>query len=380
INGKEQEVPCKFVLKGNEVTFAFPKGYRKKLPLIIDPTLLYSSYSGSTADNWGFTATYDDAGNIYSGGVVFYNVAGGGNFPVTAGAFQIVKSGMSDIGIMKFDPNASGPASRVWATYLGGNGTEAPHSLVVNSQNELLILGTTSSNNFPTPNGFDTSFNGGTLIDPLSNSMVEYLMYQTGSDLFVSKLNAAGTAMVGSTFLGGNGNDGLLTITSPLVKNYGDQFRGDITVDAADNVYIASSTNSVNFPLQNAFHATQNGFNDAVVCKLSPNLNSLLWSSFLGGSGVDAAYSIQVDNQNSVYVCGGTTSANLAQTAGAWKTTNGLGIVPVDGFVSKITVTGNVPTLFRTSYIGTTVGQTGGLSGYDQAYFLQLDASNNVYL
>src|SRR5690606_3497315 len=64
INGKEQEVPCKFVLKGNEVTFAFPKGYQKKLPLIIDPTLLYSSYSGSTADNWGFTATYDDAGNI----------------------------------------------------------------------------------------------------------------------------------------------------------------------------------------------------------------------------------------------------------------------------------------------------------------------------
>jgi hypothetical protein len=64
IDGKQKEVACNFQLKDNVVSFVFPKGYRKKLPLVIDPTLVYSSYTGATADNWGFTATYDNAGNI----------------------------------------------------------------------------------------------------------------------------------------------------------------------------------------------------------------------------------------------------------------------------------------------------------------------------
>ncbi len=371
INGKRKAVPCQFKLTGNVLSFVFPKGYRQKSALIIDPTLVYSTYSGSTADNWGFTATYDNLGNMYSGGVVFFQT--GGDFPTTAGAFQITQRGNADIGIMKYNPNASGPASRVWATYLGGTGIEAPHSLVANSQNELVILGTTNSSNFPvTSNGYDPSFNGGLLIDPLNFNLPGYLYYSGGSDLFVTKLNAAGTALAGSTYLGGTGNDGLLEFASPLVRNYGDQFRGDVFTDVFDNIYVASSTSSTNFPIVNGFQASYGGGqNDAVICKFSPNLQTLMWSSFLGGPGADAAFSVQVDGGSNIYICGGTTSTNLPQTSGAFKPVFTPGFNDaVEGFACKISGTGN---LIRTTYIGAS-------SGYDQTYFLQLDSQNNVYL
>src|SRR5688572_19679704 len=370
INGKRKEVPCAFRLEGNILSFDFPKGYRKNLPLIIDPTLVFSSYSGATADNWGFTATYDSQGNMYSGGVVFF--LSGGTYPVTPGAYQVSPRGVSDIGIMKYNPNASGPSSRLWATYLGGFGAEAPHSLVVNSLDELLILGTTSSSNFPvTTSAYDRIFNSGVFIDPLNFGSTDYLQYSPGSDIFISKLSAAGNSLLGSTYLGGTNNDGLLRFTSPLVRNYGDQFRGDIFTDGNDNIYIASSTSSLDFPVVNGFQSQYGGgFNDAVICKFSPNLQSLVWSSFLGGPGSDAAFSVQVDPQANIYICGGTTSNNLAQTTGAFKPTFTNGTDAVEGFASKISNTGS---LIRTTYIGAS-------AGYDQTYFLQLDGSNNVYL
>lgn len=370
VNGLRKEVPCKFKLTGNVLSFEFPKGYRKKLPLIIDPTLVFSSYSGATADNWGFTATYDNQGNMYSGGVVLS--VSGGMFPTSPGAFQVNRLGLADIGIIKYNPNASGAASRVWATYIGGSGIEAPHSLVVNSLNQLLILGTTSSSNFPTTAGsFDPIFNNGIFADPLGFNIPEYMQYAPGSDLFIAKLSAAGNSMAAATFLGGTNNDGLLNLGNPLVKNYGDQFRGDIFTDNADNVYIASSTSSPNFPIINGFQSLYGGGpNDAVVCKLTPNLNSLVWSSFLGGFGSDAAYSVQVDNFANVYICGGTTSVGLPQTSGALKPNFTSGPGAVEGFASKISPTG---TLLRTTYIGAS-------AGYDQTYFLQLDGQNNVYL
>lgn len=369
VNGQRKEVPCEFRLRENVLSFHFPKGYRRKLPLVIDPTLVFSSYSGATADNWGFTATYDNDGNMYSGGVVFF--VDGGTYPVTPGAFQISRFGLTEIGIMKYNPNASGAASRVWATYLGGNGVEAPHSLVATSRNELVILGTTSSNNFPVlGSSYDPIFNGGNFIDPLGFGS-NYLAYNLGSDIFVTKLNTAGTALMGSTFLGGSGNDGLLTLISPLVRNYGDQFRGDVFADAADNIYVTSSTSSLDFPIVNGFQTQYGGGqSDAVVCRFSPNLESLHYSSFLGGLNDDAAYSVQVDASLNIYVCGGTTSTDLPQTTGGFKANFTPGFDAVEGFASKIAATG---TLTQSTYIGAS-------PGYDQTYFLQLDAQRNVYL
>ncbi|MDB5263363.1 MAG: hypothetical protein JWQ14_2646 [Adhaeribacter sp.] len=370
-NNQLREVPCYFKLDGNIVTFDFPEGYDRSQPLVIDPELVFSSYSGSRADNWGFTATYDDEGNMYSGGIV-----NGIGLPATTGAYNInwngdIESSSStgwDIGILKYKTDARGNSSLLYATYLGGNRTEVPNSLVVNSKNELLILGVTGSDNYPTTNGAqDRSFNRGSdKIIPLNG-----IQFSLGTDLLISRLSPTGSALLASTYLGGTSDDGILSNASarhPLDKNYGDQFRGDIFTDAQDQVYVVSSTRSHDFPVINGFQkAFGGGDNDGIIAKLTPAL-AVQWSSFIGGAGADAAYSVQLDTNNNIFICGGTTSANLPGTAGAFVV--GYRGGQSDGFVAKINNNGSG--LQRVSYVGT--------SAYDQAYFVQLDEANNVYL
>jgi hypothetical protein len=217
-NGQQKEVASAFVLKDNIIQFDFPKGYNKNLPLVIDPYLVFSTYSGSFTDNWGFTATYDADGNLYSGGIDF-----GNRFPATIGTFQFQFAGYIDVAILKYSPDGR---RLLFATYLGGAGAEVPHSMIVNSSNELIIMGTTSSENFPTSdNAYDRSFNMGDNITPMGG--VSYLL---GSDLFLSKLNSMGNILEGSTFLGGSRNDGINVATN-VTRSYGDEFRGEVNID-----------------------------------------------------------------------------------------------------------------------------------------------------
>ncbi|MDB5235164.1 MAG: hypothetical protein JWR44_2157 [Hymenobacter sp.] len=364
--GRAKVVPCRYVLTGTTVTFALG-AYDRSRALTIDPTVTFSTLTGSTADNWGFTATYDNAGNMYSGGIVFNT---GGSFPATTGAFSTSFGSLEDIALIKYNTTATGPAALVWATYLGGNSTEFPQSLVVNAQNELVMLGSTSSTNYPTTAGaLQRTFGGGSYLDPFFQASQPYDM-PNGSDLVVSRFSADGRALVASTYLGGSGNDGVVDVRQTrLAANYGDIFRSDVLLDNAGNVYIASATTSTNFPgVQQGFGSTfRGGASDALVCKLNPTLNAVAWAGLLGGSGNDAAYSVQRDAQGRVYVSGGTNSGNFPTTATAYHRTLQGGI---DGFVARISADGS--TLERASYIGT--------SGYDQAHFLQLDAAGNAYL
>jgi hypothetical protein len=364
--GQRQPVSCRYVLTGTTVTFALG-AYDRQRPLTIDPTVIFSSYTGSTADNWGFTATYDQLGNMYSGGIAFAM-----GYPTTLGAFQTAFGGQFDIALIKYNTQASGAAARVWATYLGGRSSEFPHSLVVNAAGELVVLGSTSSNNYPTTSAaLGRSFHGGPRIDPFLDG-APYDM-PNGADLVVTRLSAAGNALRASTYLGGSASDGVQTLfagtsTVPaiqLVRNYGDNFRGDVLLDATGNVLVASNTASSDFPGLSG--ALRGGASDALVCKLSPDLSTVLWTVLLGGSGADAAYSVQLDAQQRVYVSGGTTSGNFPTTSGAYLPTAPGG---VDGFVARIAASG--ATIERASYIGT--------AAYDQSYFVQLDAAGSAYL
>ncbi|WP_277231154.1 gliding motility-associated C-terminal domain-containing protein [Hymenobacter sp. YC55] len=357
--GQRQPVACAYVLEGHTVRFRLG-AYNRHRPLTIDPTVVFSTYTGATSDNWGFTATYDAQGNMYSGGIVF-----GAGYPTTIGAFRTTFSGIIDIGIIKYNTATTGPTARVWATYLGGAQADFPHSLVVSSQGEVAILGTTASADYPTSTtAYDRNFNGGSPVSPSGFGTI-----LGGSDLVVTRLSADGSTLRGSTYLGGAGNDGLLDIAlTPLVRNYGDSFRGDILLDANDNMYLASSTTSTNFPVANGLGgAHRGGTYDAVVCKLDPTASTLLWSSFVGGAGTDAAYSLQLDAAGGLYVSGGTTSTNFPTTVGALNPTTRGG---VDGFVARISSTGN--SIQHATYLGT--------SSYDQSYFLQLDGSGAVYV
>ncbi|UOQ65810.1 DUF7948 domain-containing protein [Hymenobacter volaticus] len=373
IRGQRVAVPCAFELKGNTVSFQ-PSKYDPRYALTIDPTVIFSSFTGSLGDNWGFTATYDAQGNMYSGGTVFAP-----GYPTSPGAFQTTFRGASDVGIIKYNTAVSGSTARLYATYLGGSSMDAPHSMVVNPQGELVVMGSTGSSNFPTTNGsYDTSHNGGTRITPDESINFKDFLYDNGADIFIAKLSANGSTLTGSTFVGGSGTDGVAsqlngTVTfdglpgSPVI-NYGDQFRGDVVTDGDGNVYIASVTNSTNFPTPNGYRTRfQGGPFDAVVLKLSADLRTLLWSTYLGGSNAEAAYSLQVDATRGVYVAGGTLSNNFPTTSGSLQS-NFQG--SVDGFITHLSNTGSA--VLQSSFIGT--------GAYDQAFFVQLDAASNVYL
>lgn len=357
INGNEIPVRCRFSLDENTVSFSFPDGYDHSFPLIIDPTLIVSTFSGSTSDNWGFTATYDAAGNIYAGGI-----ATALGYPVTAGAFQTTFGGGGsggntypfDISLTKFDPTGS---SLIYSTYLGGSDNEQPQSIVVDNANELCVTGRTYSANFPvTAGAYDASYNG-------------------GADIIVTKFNPAGTALIGSTFIGGSGDDGVninadFFTWSSLKYNYGDDGRSDINADNAGNVYIASNTQSNNFPVTGgAFQSSfGGGLQDGVVFKLNNALSALTFSTYLGGNADDAAYSIGLNSANEIYVSGGTASGNFPTTPGSFHPAYQGGTA--DGFVVHFDPSGSA--LLASTYIGT--------NDYDQAYFVQLDQSDNVYL
>lgn len=356
-NGKRTEIACNFEIKNNIIGYKLGD-YDSNVELVIDPTLVFSTYSGSTADNWGYTATYDQNGNLYSGGSVF-----GTGYPTTIGAYQITYgSGSCDISITKF--NTTGNAL-IFSTYLGGSGTEVPNSLVVNNNNELYVLGTTGSANYPTTTGcYDNTFNGGT-----SYTLTYVLQYTNGSDIAITKFAADGQTLLGSTFYGGTGNDGLNSV-AVLKKNYADDVRGEIMVDNNSNVYVVSSTKSANLPVNaGSFQPVFGGGDqDGCIIKMNQNLTNLIWSSYLGGANSDACYSIQIDRENNIYVAGGTNSTNFPTTSGVVHPTYQGGVS--DGFISKINENGTA--IIASSYYGS--------SAYDQVYLTKTDKSSNVFL
>lgn len=357
IDGETREVDCRFRLRNNTITYVLGK-YDPSVPLVIDPPVrIFASYTGSTADNWGYTATFDDMGYLYDGGNVF-----GNGYPVTTGAYQVNYAGASsDIAITKFDTTGS---FLVYSTYLGGSGTEVPHSLIVNSQGQLYILGSTGSADFPTTTGaFDQTFNGGT-----PYTLTSILQYTSGSDIVISKLSADGTQLLASTYVGGTANDGLNT-NVPLKFNYADDVRGEILLDNLDNVLVISSTHSSNFPVtQGVIQQVHAGGQDAVLFKMDNQLSSMIWGTYLGGSGNDAGYSIVTDDLNAVYASGGTTSQNFPVTPGVLQPVYQGG--SSDGWISKISQNGNL--LLHSTYYGS--------PAYDQVYFVEMDNPGNVYV
>lgn len=356
-DGEQIEVNCEYVLNNQTVSFRFPNGYDQTKELIIDPTLIFSSYTGSTSNNFGFTATYDLNGALYGGGIAF-----GGGYPTVLGAYSESFSGLVDMAISKFSPDGT---SLEYSTFIGGASSEAPHSMIVNGQGQLVILGSTSSLDFPTtPSAFDNDFNGGNAVNYTSNGM----NFENGSDIVVVVLNADGTDLVGSTYLGGSQNDGL-NEDATLSYNYGDLFRGEVIVDASDNIYVASSTASADFPVTaGAIDGTLGGSQDACLAKFSPDVSTLEWCTYVGGNQSDAGYSMKLNAAEEVYLAGGTRSVDLAVDPNALFSAYQGG--SADGFIYHFSNDGN--TLISSTYVGT--------SSYDQTYFVEVDDDDDVYV
>jgi len=356
INGKKIEIPTRFVLKNNRLSFDFPEGYDKAYTLVIDPVLIFSTFSGSVSDNWGNTATYDEQGSLYAGGIAF-----GNDFPATIGAFQVDFSGQIDIAIAKYD---SAGTKQEYATYLGGSYAETPHSLVVNAQQELVIFGTTSSSDFPVADtAYKANFEGGGL-----GSIIGGVEYLFGSDIIIAKLDSTGSNLLASTFFGGSEQDGINELSrTVLTRNYGDEFRGDVITDSTGNIYIATSTHSTNITTTAGGIKTElGGEQDGLIAKFNPTLTNLEWGTLLGGGGNDAVYNIKLNSNNEVIVVGGTSSLDFPTTLAVLKEEFSGG--SADGFISIISNDGTQ--LIASTYLGT--------DAYDQAYLLDLDAAGNI--
>jgi hypothetical protein len=191
IDGQKIPVVCKFKVRGTRVTFYTDDNYRRDQPLVIDPQLIFATYTGSKSDNWGFTSTYDKFGDMFLGGLV-----AGPSYPVQTGAFQTSYGGgdslagmgyPSDIAIMKLNPAGT---TALWATYIGGNSNETPSSMIADANDNLYVYGRTYSANFPsTGNAYSTSYHG-------------------NGDIVVFKLSNDGSQLLSSTFVGGSSEDG----------------------------------------------------------------------------------------------------------------------------------------------------------------------------
>lgn len=368
-----REIPVRYRLNGDLVSFMVGE-YDNSETLVIDPVLIFSTFTGSSADNWGTTATYDFQKNTYTAGLVF-----GAGYPVSLGVYRTSSIGNADIGIFKFDSTGS---QRLYATYLGGTLADMPHSLYVNTFDELVVFGTTGSSDFPTTiEAYDTTFNGGSLIEYEGSTSIHF---PNGSDIFVCRFNNDGSQLQASTYIGSTSNDGLnyrngfndnrytyMVGNDSLYYNYGDGARGELITDDLNNVYVGSTTFSAGFPTTPGSIQTitpHPGKQNGVVFKLDYNLRNLIWSTFLGGNGDDAVYSIDVDSNYNVIVCGGTNSTNFPVTPDAYQTTYGGG--SADGFVSKISYNGDM--LLSSTYYGS--------PAYDQAYFVRCGRHNEVFI
>lgn len=383
INGKIIPVSCDFQLIDKKVSFKLGQ-YNPNFKLIIDPILVFATYSGSVTDNFGMTATYGHDGTAYSAGTIYGNAYPtpddlaydvNSNFTVQ----NISGSVTTDVFISKYSQDGT---TMLWTTFLGGGddtqGTETAHSLICDKQDNVYIYGATSSLDFPIQGGVQTNHAGGNqLIVAFNGSNFG----NTGTDIYVAKISTDGHNLLASTYLGGsdndganytisgrNGNYGSVIYYDSLTTNYGDQFRGEIMLDSLNNCLVASCSRSTNFPTLNPFQANNAGQQDGVIFKLNSNLSSLLFSSYIGGSNNDACYSVKIDSSYNMVFSGGTSSNDLPQTAGSFQSSYNGGIS--DGFVGKLNSTGTI--LQRVSYLGT--------NNYDQAFFVEIDRNDKIFV
>ena len=365
INEQKIFIKCEYDLnkKTKTVQFNLLEDYDESIELVIDPTLVFASYTGSTLNNFGFTATYDDDGNLFGGGIIYGFNSGLTGYP-SINSFNLVDSTTgsnastfnngfpSDIAISKYSSDGT---TLLYSTLIGGSNNEQPQSLITDTAGNLYIYARTFSSDFPVDtNAYDTSFGG-------------------NSDIVIIKIADDGGTLMGSTFIGGANADGVNMYAHPgvygaLKYNYADDGRGEIILDEDGNVYVASSTQSNNiFPGSTSFQMIGGGLQDACVFKLNNDLSSLIWGSYLGGSNIDAGYSLKLDNLGSVFVSGGTNSIDFPNTMGGLNP-NYLG-GQADGFLSKIDTNGTV--LNQSTYIGS--------SSYDQSFFIEIDEFNDVF-
>jgi Abnormal spindle-like microcephaly-assoc'd, ASPM-SPD-2-Hydin/Beta-propeller repeat len=414
--GGKEYVEARYVLgreplqAANQRSFvAFePGSYDRHRPLVIDPALSYSTYLGGSQEDEASSIAVDSSGNAYVAG---FTVSA--DFPITAGSFDTTcgtdgtcNGSLDDLFVTKLNPAGT---ALVYSTFVGGSNSDFGYGLAIDSAGDAYVTGTTFSADFPTtPGAFQSAcatncsdgdgfvlelnptgsnliystYLGGSAYDQGNAINVDtagnaYVFGYTGSrnfpvsagafqrsiggvqDAFVTKLNATGSALVYSTYLGGNGAD----------LGFG------LFVNAAGDAYVVGQTNSSNFPTTSgAFQTTLGGLTGGFVTKLNATGSALIFSTYLNGTSTSTnpcaacATDVFLDSSGNVYVSGLTYETDFPVTSGAFQTTFAGGFH--DAFATKLNRTGTA--LVYSTYLGG--------SSDDGAVALAVDAAGNAYI
>jgi len=338
VAGKRTEISAAYRLVGkNSVAINVGK-YDERRELVIDPVLSFATYLGGKADDAAYAVALDSSGNVYIGGYTQST-----DFPTSIGAYRVALNGQStDVFVTKLNPTGT---AILYSTLIGGSGNESALGLVVDSGGNAYMTGTTSSYDFPTTAGS---------LSPLRNN----------ASIFVTKLNAAGTGLVYSTYLGAGYND----------------FAGGIAIDSAGNAYVVGSTYG-SFPVTTgAFstditHGVPNSYGtDAFVAKLNSTGSALVYATYLGGTGYETATGVTLDLSGQAYITGNTTSADFPTSATSFQKT-----YPFTGYGYYASGSGYVVCLNSAGAALTYSTYLGGSNGTDPKA-IALDAGQNAYV
>jgi hypothetical protein len=466
-NGARHLVDARFVLKANnQVTFELGN-YDRSRELVIDPTVTYATYLGGTAEDDGYAIASDSSGNAYVTGQTEST-----NFPTAGGVAPNTNAGEFDVFVTKIAANGS---SLIYSTYVGGSGNDSGNALAVDASGDAFVAGGTSSSNFPfsgsafqkdlkgslnafvfelNPGGTALTYStylGGTGSDVANGIAVDatgaYVVGSTtstdfpttlnpiqgsingSSNGFVSKLNPPGTALLYSTYLGGGtgdfasavavsageayvtggadspsfpttaeafqktcGSDGtcngglpdaFVTVYNAAGSNYVySTFLGGagidqglgIAVDSAGDAYVTGLTQSTDFPLLSAWQKTLVGTQNAFVSQLNPAGSALVYSTYFGGSQSDTATGVALDLNLNAYVTGQTSSPNFPLVSPTQQIIGGGN----DAFVSELNSAG-VP-VFST-YLGGSLNENTATAGVGALGAIAVDSPGaNVYV
>ena len=310
IDGEKHDISGSYLLHGRHGVGFEVGDYDRAKPLVIDPTLVTLKVFGGSGDDRGRGIAVDSSGNAYITGNTTST-----DFPTTSpfqGAFG-GGTGSGDDFVVKLNPQGT----VAYSTYLGGSGNDQGNGIAVDSLGNAYITGTTSSTNFPRANALQNTFGGGT------------------SDAFVTELNATGSALIYSTYLGGSGAD----------------TANGIALDSSNNVYITGFTSSINFPTRNALQGSlgTGGSQNAFVTKLNAAGSALVYSTYLGGNSSDTGSGIALDSANNAYVAGFSYSSNFPTMNPFQSTLKGF----PNAFVSKLNPAGSA--LVYSTYLAAAV-------------------------
>lgn len=404
-SGGRRVVGTRFALHGKHSYGFAVAPYDRHRPLVIDPELAYSTLVGGTGADQALGVAVDRDGSAYITGW-----STSADFPTTPGAFDTAGDTSEDTFVTKLAPDGS---SLVYSTYLGGRrGGERASGIAVDQAGHAYVAGITLADDFPTTEGAsDRTFGGGVNGDVFADAFVTKLSqdgstlvystylggsgdesidygksidvdpegnaYVTGDttsadfpttpgafdtsfaageydgvpfrDLFVSKLEADGSALGYSTYLGG----GQLLIRYPSIATDADGHA--VVATEVSNEFGADVSSFPTTP--GAFDPTFNGDVDAYVAKFEPDGSALVYSTFLGGTNDDSGRGVDVDDSGAAFVTGSTRSTDFPVTAGAYRTAKGTGNA-VDAFVAKVSPSG------ANLEYGTFLGSTGGGEGH----------------